>query len=69
MPTKRLAKMSAAQQACIQLYLHGELDENFLPWKDVSSSESSEDEEEQESEPGAAKAGTRKARKTYPRKV
>eukprot|EP00794_Sanderia_malayensis_P019899 gene19899-21843_t len=74
MPTKKLAKMSAAQKACIELYHAEELDNNFLPWKEPvssssSSSDNNEDDKEDEELQGTARPGTKKSRKTYARKI
>ena len=43
MPSKTLARISAAQKACIRLHEIGELNDNFVP---ISHSDASEDEED-----------------------
>ncbi|XP_015776860.1 PREDICTED: endoribonuclease Dicer-like [Acropora digitifera] len=71
MPRKNLSKMAAAYQACKKLYEMGELAENLLP---VLSESDDESETEEEVEPGSdekkkAKAGTKKRKRVYDRKV
>ena len=71
MPRKNLSKMAAAYQACKKLYEIGELSENLLPVLSVSDDES---ETEEEVEPGSdgkkkTKAGTKKRRRVYKKKV
>ncbi|XP_068760261.1 endoribonuclease Dicer-like isoform X2 [Montipora capricornis] len=70
MPRKDLAKMAAALSACKELHRIGELDDNLLPVRSLSDEES--ESEEEETEPGGKKrkkAGTRKRKRTYERKV
>ncbi|XP_044163480.1 LOW QUALITY PROTEIN: endoribonuclease Dicer-like [Acropora millepora] len=71
MPRKNLSKMAAAYQACKKLYEMGELAENLLP---VLSESDDESETEEEVEPGSdekkkAKAGTKKRKRVYDRKI
>ena len=71
MPRKNLSKMAAAYQACKKLYEMGELAENLLP---VLSESEDESETEEEVEPGSdekkkTKAGTKKRKRVYKRKV
>ena len=70
MPRKNLAKMAAALDACIELHKIGELDDNLLPVRNLSEDES-ESEEENDESPGKKrkKAGTKKRKQTYERKV
>lgn len=70
MPRKNLAKMAAALDACIELHKIGELDDNLLPVRNLSEDES-ESEEEHDESPGKKrkKAGTKKRKQTYERKV
>ena len=70
MPRKNLAKMAAALDACIELHKIGELDDNLLPVRNLSEDESESEEEDDES-PGKKrkKAGTKKRKQTYERKV
>ena len=71
MPRKNLSKMAAAYQACKKLYVMGELAGNLLP---VVSESDDESETEEEVEPGSdgkkkTKAGTKKRKRVYNRKV
>ena len=70
MPRKNLAKMAAALYACIELHKIGELDDNLLPVRNLSDDESESEEEDDES-PGKErkKAGTKKRKRVYERKV
>lgn len=69
MPRKNLAKMAAALDACKELHRIGELDDNLLPVRSLSDEDS--DSEEEEPEPGGKrkKAGTKKRKRRYERKV
>ena len=67
MPRKNLSKMAAAYQACKKLYEIGELSENLLPVLSVSDDES-ETEEEVDGKK-KTKAGTKKRRQVYKKKV
>ena len=71
MRSKNLAKMAVALKVCEKLHKIGELDDNLLPVRSISSDEESESEEEEETESGEkkAKAGTKKRRRRYIRKV
>ena len=62
--------MAAALYACIELHKIGELDDNLLPVRNLSDVESESEEEDDES-PGKKrkKAGTKKRKKIYERKV
>lgn len=64
MPTERLARISAAQEACIRLYEMGELDDHFVP---ISHSDASDDEEDDEET--SIEAGEKETRHVYKRKV
>ncbi|XP_068738102.1 endoribonuclease Dicer-like [Montipora capricornis] len=67
---KNLAKMTAAFFACQELHRIGELDDNLLPVRSLSDEES--EPEEEETETGGrkrTKAGTRKRKRIYERKV
>lgn len=68
MPTKRLARISAAQRACIYLYEIGELDDNFVPKSNYDSSDD-EDESKSDSAEGDCQDGSQKAWHVYERKV
>ena len=70
MPTKKLAKISASQMTCIRLHELGELDDNFLPIKEIDDHDlSDQDDQGQEHDPGRAKAGTKQSKQIYSRKV
>ena len=70
MPRKNLAKMAAALYACIELHTLGELDDNLLPVRCLSDDESESEEEEEESAgKNRGKAGTKKRKRVYERKV
>ena len=70
MPSKKQAKMAAALKACERLHKIGELDDNLLPKQTLSDEESDlEEEEAAESDGKAPKAGTKKRRRRYRRKV
>ena len=70
MPRKNLAKMAAALYACMKLHKIGELDDNLLPVRNLSDDKSESEEEDDES-PGKkrTKAGTKKRKRIYERKV
>lgn len=70
MPRKNLAKMAAALYACMKLHKIGELDDNLLPVRNLSD-DKSESEEEDDEYPGKkrTKAGTKKRKRIYERKV
>ena len=67
MPTRKLARVSAAQKACIRLHNIGELDDNFVP---ISRNDASEDEEDDD-DYGTTDGGNGKktVRHIYERKV
>ena len=70
MPRKNLAKMAAAFFACKELHKIGELDDNLLPVRSLSDDESESEEEADESpEKKRNKAGTKKRKRVYQRKV
>ena len=68
MPTRRLARISAAHKACIRLHQIGELDDHLLP---ISYSETSEDDDDdhEDSIDTDAKTGARQGQNVYERKV
>ena len=71
MTRKNLSKMAAAYNACKELHRIGELDDDLLPVRSLSSDEESELEEE-DADSGdmkKAKAGTKKRKRIYERKV
>lgn len=70
MPRKNLAKMAAAYKACKELHRIRELDDDLLPVQSLSD-EDSESEEEETGSDGKrkAKAGTKKRKQVYKRKV
>ena len=70
MPRKNLAKMAAALNACIELHGIGELDDDLLPVRSLSDEESDSEEDETEPDGGERKkAGTKKRKRVYERKV
>ena len=70
MPRRNLAKMAAAFYACVELHKIGELDDNLLPVRSLSDDESeSEEEEEGSARKKREKAGTKKRKRVYQRKV
>ncbi|XP_064484373.1 endoribonuclease Dicer-like isoform X2 [Ornithodoros turicata] len=69
METKKAAKMAAALKACKRLHEIGELDDNMLPVKRVVDIGSTEDEEEGTAPAGTPKAGTKKRRRYYRKRV
>ena len=70
MPRKDLARMTAAYEACKELHSIGELDDDLLPVRSLSDGESESEEENAESGEGKkTKAGTKKRKRTYDRKV
>ena len=68
MPSKKQAKMAAALKACELLHNIGELDDNLLP-KQTLSDEESDLEEEAAADRKEPKAGTKKRKRRYRRKV
>ena len=68
MPSKKQAKMAAALKACELLHNIGELDDNLLP-KQTLSDEESDLEEEAAADGKEPKAGTKKRKRRYRRKV
>ena len=58
--------MAAAFYACVELHKIGELDDNLLPVRSLSDDESESEEEEEEKR---EKAGTKKRKRVYQRKV
>ena len=70
MPRRNLAKMAAAFYACVELHKIGELDDNLLPVRSLSDDESdSQEEEEGSAGKKRVKAGTKKRKRVYQRKV
>ena len=70
MPRKNLAKMAAAYKACKELHCIGELDDDLLPVRSSSDEECESEEENAESGEGKkTKAGTKKRKRIYERKV
>ena len=70
MPRKNLAKMAAAYYACVELHRIGELDDDLLPVRSLSDEESDSEEDETEPDGGKGKkAGTKKRKRVYERKV
>ena len=71
MPSKKQAKMAAALKACELLHKIGELDDDLLPKQTLSDEESELEEEEAAVESGGEKpkAGTKKRKRRYMRKV
>lgn len=72
MPSKKAAQMAVALEACRQLHLKGELDDNLLPKGRESIAKLLEqmDEEPDEYAPGmAAKVGSSKRKQLYDKKI
>lgn len=72
MPNKKTAQMAVALEACRQLHLEGELDDNLLPKGRESIAKLLEhiDEEPDEYAPGiAAKVGSSKRKQLYDKKI
>ena len=70
MPSKKQAKMAAALKACELLHKIGELDDDLLPKRTLSDEESDlEEEAAAESDGKKPKAGTKKRKRRYKRKV
>lgn len=70
MPRKDLARMAAAYEACKELHSIGELNDDLLPVRSLSDEESESEEENAASGVGKkTKAGTKKRKRIYERKV
>lgn len=70
MPRKHLARMAAAYEACKELHSIGELNDDLLPVRSLSDEESELEEENAASGVGKkTKAGTKKRKRIYERKV
>lgn len=67
MPTRKLARISAAQKACIRLHEIGELDDNFVPVSHTSEDE--EDDEDYSTTDEKNDSGIKTGRNFYERKV
>ena len=67
---KNIARMAAAYKACKELHCIGELDDDLLPVRSLSDEESESEEENAGAGEGKkTKAGTKKRKQIYERKV
>ena len=69
MPRKKLAKMAAAYKACKELHGIGELDDDLLPVRSSDEESESEEENAESGEGKKTKAGTKKRKRIYEKKV
>ena len=69
MPRKNLARMAAALYACEELHKIGELDDNLWPVRSLSDETESEEQEAESGGKKETRAGTKKRRRRYGRKV